>query len=211
MITTLEKYISLKEDMCREIMSEIGSEEKTIETCYYNSAEVGDMVEYHQEQTFIHSLFTENNSLMVLVSDPDDLEVKDTYPLCDWSLDMIYALYEKIVPKKINYSKIVAATYAPITKEWSLTDANGIRESGVFTPDENEAAKYHHPNEEEWYHTLDLDNEIELVVSPRSLEKRTTENCKERYIDADWYIHIQHFGGMKRVKDLSDEEVTIIL
>ena len=211
MTTILDKYNSLKEEMCREILAEIGSEEKTIDSLYYNSAEVGDMTEYHQEQTFVHSLFIENDTLMALVSVPDCLKDKEAYPLNGWSLDMIYALYEKIVPKKINYSKIVAATYAPITKEWSLTDADAIKESGVFTPDENEAAKYHHPNDEEWYHTLDLDNEIELVVSPRSLEKRTTENCKERYIDADWYIHIQTFGRVKRIKAISDEEVTIIL
>ncbi|MFR9543779.1 MAG: hypothetical protein SNJ29_15260 [Rikenellaceae bacterium] len=111
----------------------------------------------------------------------------------------------------MDYKKIISATYAPLTKEWSLTDADGIKESGVFTPDENEAAKYHHENDEEWYHTLDLDNEVEIVISPRCLENRTSENCKERYVDADWHILIQHFGGVKKIREMLNEEVTIIL
>ncbi|MFI3293848.1 MAG: hypothetical protein SNI70_10075 [Rikenellaceae bacterium] len=111
----------------------------------------------------------------------------------------------------MDYRKIVAASYAPLTRAWRLTDEDGKTQSGVFTPDENRAAEFHHHNDEEWYHTLDEKNGVELIISPDCLHKRTSQCCKERYEGVDWHVLIQHFSGLPKYKELYDSDVKIIL
>ena len=111
----------------------------------------------------------------------------------------------------MDYKNIISATYAPITKAWSITDKYDNVQSGVCIEDENESKKAGLEGDEEWYVTLDLDNEIELVISPDVLSERCIENCKERYEGISWLITIQHFNQCTKLCELSPEQMKIEL
>ena len=111
----------------------------------------------------------------------------------------------------MDYRNIISATYAPLTKAWSITDKDGNIQSGVCTNDENESEKAGLEGDEEWYITLDLDNEIELVISPDDLSRRCSDNCKERYEGIGWLVTIQHFDQCTKLCELSPEQVKIEL
>ena len=111
----------------------------------------------------------------------------------------------------MDYRNIISATYAPITKAWSITDKDGNVQSGVCAEDENESAKAGLDGDEEWYITLDLDNEIELVISPDVLSERCSKNCKERYEGVEWLITIQYFDQCRKLCELSPEQLKIEL
>lgn len=108
----------------------------------------------------------------------------------------------------VDYKNIISATYAPITQQWSITDKQGDTQCGTFVDEDNDCLSYNQ-GDEEWYKTLNLDSEIELVISPhQNLGERSVEKRLERYAGVNWTLYIQYFTGEK-IANLSEPQLQI--
>lgn len=161
------------------------------------------------ENTYYKPITLPESRGFVLETFNDDCQhITDEHGIETFGLEAIWVPLSLLEAKKtIDYHNIVSATYDPFTKKWSITDNKGITLSGTFVDDDNDTLHYNE-NDEEWYKSLDIDNQIELVISPSDLSENSTDI--HRYDGVNWYLGVQEFGWAEIFSKLREPALKII-